>query len=62
MRRGQKTSAQQMVLKVRQIGVRTVPGKSLAPASKVIENFGLGLPRFCGRLGGLGEQGRDRRF
>lgn len=22
----------------------------------------VGLPRFCGRLGGLGEQGLDRRF
>lgn len=37
MRRGRKTSAQQMVLKVRQIGVRTVPGKSLASACEEAE-------------------------
>ncbi|SFU51892.1 hypothetical protein SAMN02799643_01049 [Methylobacterium sp. UNCCL125] len=37
MRRGRKTGAQQVVLKLRQIEVRTVPGKSLVPASKEME-------------------------
>jgi putative transposase len=34
MRRGQKTSAEQVVLKLRQIEVQTVQGKSLALACK----------------------------
>lgn len=39
MRRGQKTSAQQMVLKLRQIEVRIAQGKSLAPACEEAEIF-----------------------
>jgi len=37
MRRGQKTSAEQVVLKLRQIEVQTVQGKSLSPACKEAE-------------------------
>ncbi|MBP1184195.1 integrase core domain-containing protein [Methylobacterium sp. PvR107] len=37
MRRGQKTSAEQVVLKLRQIEVQTAQGKSLALACKVAE-------------------------
>jgi len=37
MRRGQKTSAEQVVLKLRQIEVQTAQGKSLALASKEAE-------------------------
>ena len=37
MRRGQKTSAEQLVLKLRQIEVQTAQGKSLALACKEAE-------------------------
>ncbi len=37
MRRGQKTSAEQVVLKLRQIEVQTAQGKSLALACKEVE-------------------------
>ncbi|WHQ70167.1 hypothetical protein [Methylorubrum extorquens] len=37
MRRGQKTSAEQVVLKLRQIEVQTAQGKSLALACKEAE-------------------------
>ena len=37
MRRGQKTSAEQVVLKLRQIEVQTAQGKSLAVACKEAE-------------------------
>ncbi|MCP1558711.1 UNVERIFIED_ORG: putative transposase [Methylobacterium sp. SuP10 SLI 274] len=37
MRRGQKTSANQVVLKLRQIKVQTAQGKSLALACKKAE-------------------------
>ena len=37
MRRGQKTSAEQVILKLRQIEVQTAQGKSLALACKEAE-------------------------
>jgi putative transposase len=37
MRRGQRTGAEQVVLKLRQIEVRTAQGKSLALACKEVE-------------------------
>ncbi|KQQ01170.1 hypothetical protein [Methylorubrum extorquens] len=37
MKRGQKTSAEQVVLKLRQIEVQTAQGKSLAVACKEAE-------------------------
>ena len=39
MRRGQKTSAEQVVLKLHQIEVRIAQGKSLALACKEVEIF-----------------------
>ncbi|GJD59492.1 hypothetical protein MTDSW087_05837 [Methylobacterium dankookense] len=38
MKRGQKTSAEQVVLKLRQIEVQTAQGESLAPVCKDAES------------------------
>jgi hypothetical protein len=44
MRRGQKTSAEQVVLKLRQIEVRTAQGKNLALACKGGGDLGRTIP------------------
>jgi putative transposase len=53
MRRGQKTSAEQMVLKLRQIEVQTAQGKSLALACKEAEISEQSYYRWRKEYGGL---------
>ena len=53
MRRGQKTSAEQVVLKMRQIEVQTARGKSLALACKEAEIFEQSYYRWRKEYGGL---------
>ena len=53
MRRGQKTSAEQVVLKLRQIEVQTAQGKSLALACKEAEISGQSYYRWRKEYGGL---------
>ena len=53
MRRDQKTSAEQVVLKLRQIEVQTAQGKSLAPACKEAEISEQSYYRWRKEYGGL---------
>jgi putative transposase len=53
MRRGQKTSAEQMVLKLRQIEVQTAQGKSLALACTEAEISEQSYYRWRKEYGGL---------
>ena len=53
MRRGQKTSAEQVVLKLRQIEVQTAQGKSLALACKEAEISEQSYYRWRKEYGGL---------
>ena len=53
MRRGQKTNAEQVVLKLRQIEVQTAQGKSLALACKEAEIFEQSYYRWRKEYGGL---------
>lgn len=53
MRRGQKTSAEQVVLKLRQIEVQTAQGKSLALACKEAEVSEQSYYRWRKEFGGL---------
>ena len=53
MRRGQKTSAEQVVLKLRQIDVQTAQGKSLALACKEAEISEQSYYRWRKEYGGL---------
>ena len=53
MRRGQKTSAEQVVLKLRQIEVQTAHGKSLALACKEAEISEQSYYRWRREYGGL---------
>ena len=53
MRRGQKTSAEQVVLKLRQIEVQTTQGKSLALACKEAEISEQSYYRWRREYGGL---------
>jgi putative transposase len=53
MRRGQKTSAEQVVLKLRQIEVQTAQGKSLALACKEVEISEQSYYRWRKEYGGL---------
>ena len=53
MRRGQKTSAEQVVLKLRQIEVQTGQGKSLALACKEAEISEQSYYRWRREYGGL---------
>ena len=53
MRRGQKTSAEQVVLKLRQIEVQTAQGKSLAVACKEAEISEQSSDRWRREYGGL---------
>ena len=53
MRRGQKTSAEQVVLKLRQIEVQTAQGKSLALACKEAEISEQSYYRWRKECGGL---------
>ena len=53
MRRGQKTSAEQVVLKLRQIEVETAQGKSLALACKEAEISEQSYYRWRKEYGGL---------
>ena len=53
MRRGQKTSAEQVVLKLRQIEVQTTQGKSLALACKEAEISEQSYHRWRKEYGGL---------
>jgi hypothetical protein len=53
MRRDQKTSAEQVVLKLRQIEVQTAQGKSLAPACKEAEISEQSYHRWRKEYGGL---------
>ncbi|MFB0493045.1 putative transposase [Methylobacterium sp. OAE515] len=53
MRRGQKTSAEQVVLKLRQIEVQTAQGKSLALACKEAEISEQSYYRWRREYGGL---------
>lgn len=53
MRRGQKTSAEQVVLKLRQIEVKTAQGKSLALACKGAEISEQSHYRWRKEFGGL---------
>ena len=53
MRRGQKTSADQVVLKLRQIEVQTAQGKSLALACKEAEISEQSYHRWRKEYGGL---------
>ena len=53
MRRGQKTSAEQVVLKLRQIEVQTAQGKSLAVACKEAEISEQSYYRWRKEYGGL---------
>ncbi|CAO4144817.1 hypothetical protein GPNCGGLF_LOCUS1988 [Methylorubrum aminovorans] len=59
MRRGQKTSAEQVVLKLRQIEVQTAQGKSLALACKEAEISEQSYYRWCKEYGGLHAPGPD---
>ncbi len=47
MRRGQKTNAEQIVLKLRQIEVQTAQGKSLALSCRDAENSDQSYYRRC---------------
>ena len=58
MRRGQKTSAEQVVLKLRQIEVQTAQGKSLALACKEAEISEQSYYRWRKEYGGLQPIGR----
>jgi putative transposase len=53
MKRGQKTSAEQVVLKLRQIEVQTAQGKSLALACKEAEISEQSYYRWRKEYGGL---------
>jgi putative transposase len=53
MRRGQKTNAEQVVLKLRQIEVQTAPGKSLALACREAEISEQSYYRWRKEYGGL---------
>jgi putative transposase len=53
MRRGQKTSAEQVVVKLRQIEVQTAQGKSLALACKEAEISEQSYYRWRKEYGGL---------
>ena len=53
MRRGQKTSAEQVVLKLRQIEVQTAQGKSLAIACREAEISEQSYYRWRKEYGGL---------
>ena len=53
MRRGQKTSAEQVVLKLRQIEVQTAQGKSLGVACKEAEISEQSYYRWRREYGGL---------
>ena len=53
MRRGQKTSAEQVVLKLRQIEVQTAQGKSIAVACKEAEVSEQSYYRWRKEYGGL---------
>jgi putative transposase len=53
MRRGQKTSAEQVVLKLRQIEVQTAQGRSLALACKEAEISEQSYYRWRREYGGL---------
>ena len=53
MRRGQKTNAEQIVLKLRQIEVQTAQGKSLALACREAEIFEQSYYRWRKEYGGL---------
>ncbi|KQQ11679.1 transposase [Methylobacterium sp. Leaf121] len=53
MRRGQKTSAEQVVLKLRQFEVQTAQGKSLALACKEAEISEQSYYRWRKEFGGL---------
>lgn len=53
MRRGQKTGAEQVVLKLRQIEVQTAQGKSLALACKAAEISEQSYYRWRKEYGGL---------
>ena len=53
MRRGQKTSAEQVVLKLRQIEVQTAQGKSLALACREAEISEQSYYRWRKEYGGL---------
>jgi putative transposase len=53
MRRGQKTNAEQVVLKLRQIEVQTAQGKSLALACKEAEISEQSYYRWRKEYGGL---------
>ncbi len=53
MRRGQRTSAEQVVLKLRQIEVQTAQGKSLALACKEAEISEQSYYRWRKEYGGL---------
>jgi putative transposase len=53
MRRGQKTSAEQVVLKLRQIEVQTAQGKSLSVACKEAEISEQSYYRWRREYGGL---------
>ncbi|SFT26913.1 Transposase [Methylobacterium sp. yr668] len=53
MRRGQKTSAEQVVLKLRQIEVQTAQGKNLALACKEAEISEQSYYRWRKEYGGL---------
>jgi hypothetical protein len=53
MRRGQKTSAEQVVLKLRQIEVQTAQGKSLSLACKEAEISEQSYYRWRKEYGGL---------
>ena len=53
MRRGQKTSAEQVVLRLRQIEVQTAQGKSLALACKEAEISEQSYYRWRKEYGGL---------
>ena len=59
MRRGQKTSAEQVVLKLRQIEVQTAQGKSLGVACKEAEISEQSYYRWRREYGGL-QVGRVR--
>ena len=53
MRRGQKTNAEQVVLKLRQIEVQTAQGKSLALACREVEISEQSYYRWRKEYGGL---------
>ena len=53
MRRSQKTNAEQIVLKLRQIEVQTAQGKSLALSCRDAKNSDQSYYRRCKEYGGL---------